>query len=74
MTRRDDPVNGSYAAAQQRALEAALARGQKLRCPQCNTALTARAVQAPAEVAYVRRRVWVICPACRRSASLDIKP
>jgi uncharacterized protein with PIN domain len=74
MTRRDEPVNGSYPAAQQRALEAALDRGEKLHCPQCNAALTARPVQAPAEVAYVRRRVWVICPACRRSASLDIKP
>jgi uncharacterized protein with PIN domain len=67
-------VTGSFPAAQQRAFEAALAAGKKLRCPECDVPLTARPVVPPGEVAYVRHRVWVICPACRRSASLDIKP
>jgi uncharacterized protein with PIN domain len=64
-------VNGSYDAAQRRQLEQALRDGRPLRCPSCDVEVSARDVPAPREVSYVRHRVWVLCPGCRRSASLD---
>lgn len=62
---------GSYGAAEQRLLAAALARGEALRCPRCDVVLTWQEVRPGEGVPYVRHRVWVLCPECRRSASLD---
>jgi hypothetical protein len=62
---------GSYGAAEQRQLAAALARGEPLRCPHCDVALTWQEVRPGEGVPYVRQRVWVLCPECRLSASLD---
>lgn len=67
-------MTGVFTAAERRALEGALHQGDPLRCPRCDTELSAQRVDRSPEVAYVRRRVWVICPACRRTASLDQKP
>jgi hypothetical protein len=64
---------GSYDAAQRRGLEVALNAGGPLHCPVCGAVLAQQRVEPVAAVAYVRRRVWVICPDCRRSASLDLK-
>ena len=64
----------SYDAAQRRGLEDALRAGQELHCPVCGGVLNARPVEPPAAVSYVRHRVWVICPQCKRSASLDLPP
>jgi uncharacterized protein with PIN domain len=61
----------SFDAAERRALAAALAAGQPLRCPACNAEVVARPVETPRAVAYVRRRVLVICPGCRRSGAID---
>jgi uncharacterized protein with PIN domain len=65
---------GPYDAAQRRALQAALRAGTAPRCPYCGVPLTQQRVEPGAEVAYVRRRVWVLCPECRRTASLDAPP
>jgi uncharacterized protein with PIN domain len=54
-------------------LEAALQKGATLRCPYCQVELNSQPVEGSREVAYVRRRVWVICPRCRRTASLDMR-
>jgi uncharacterized protein with PIN domain len=64
---------GPYEAAQRRVLEAALQKGATLRCPYCQVELNSQPVEGSREVAYVRRRVWVICPRCRRTASLDMR-
>ena len=64
-------MTSSYDAAQRRALEAALRAHEALQCPVCHVALTSHTVGRPAEVSYVRRRVFVICPQCKRSAGLD---
>lgn len=65
---------GAYTASERRALEAALRRGVPLRCPECDVPLSVQAVDQNAEVSYVRHRVWVLCPRCRRTASVDKPP
>lgn len=63
-----------YTARQRVELEAELSGGAAApRCPVCLIEVSVQAVAPPAEVAYVRRRILVICPQCRRSASLDLK-
>jgi uncharacterized protein with PIN domain len=64
-------VSGAYTAAERRALEAALRDGRSLHCPYCAVTLSAQTVDRSPEVSYVRHRVWVLCPQCRRTASLD---
>jgi uncharacterized protein with PIN domain len=63
---------GSYDAAARRRLEDLLQEGAALHCPACGVELAQQKVEAAA-VSYVRQRVLVICPQCRRSASLDVK-
>lgn len=65
-------MDGQYGAAERRALEAAVARGEPLACPACGAALARREVPPRPEVPYVRRRVWLICPSCHRSAAVDV--
>jgi uncharacterized protein with PIN domain len=64
---------GSFDAATRRLLETAVNSGAEPECPDCRTRLTRQRVEASPEVSYVRRRVLVICPSCRKSASLDVK-
>jgi uncharacterized protein with PIN domain len=66
-------MTGAYDAAQRRLLESALRQGAPLRCPVCDHKLAEQRVEPPLEVAYVRRRVWVLCPGCRRTAGLDVR-
>jgi len=66
-------VAPGYSAAERRALAEAVRRGEApLRCPACGAALAIQPVRPRREVAYVRRRVWLLCPACRRTAALDL--
>lgn len=65
---------GSFDAIERRALAAALALGAELQCPRCAVRLSRQEVRPGAGVPYVRNRVWVICPVCRRTASLDRPP
>jgi uncharacterized protein with PIN domain len=67
-------VSGAYTAAERHAMEAALRDGLPLRCPHCDVALSAQTVDRSPEVSYVRHRIWVLCPQCRRTASLDQPP
>lgn len=66
-------MSGSYDAVQRRELEQALGNDGPLRCPVCQTGLTRQLVEPTAQVSYVRHRVWVLCPGCRRTASLDVR-
>lgn len=62
-----------YTPDERREIVRALARGGPVPCPACGT-LTARSeVPTPPDLPYVRRRVWVLCPACKRSAAVDIR-
>jgi hypothetical protein len=62
---------GIFDASERHALEADLREGRPLTCPVCAVPLSVQAVAPGGDVAYVRRRVWALCPACRRSAGLD---
>ena len=60
-----------YSKTERHALEAALKSGGPLDCPACGARVSARSVPAPPEVSYVRHRVWIMCPSCKRTASID---
>lgn len=61
----------AYTAEQRRRLEAAVRAGEAPRCPACGAVLARRGVPPKRELPYVRRRVWLICPSCKRSAAVD---
>ncbi|NJD09580.1 MAG: hypothetical protein FIB01_03735 [Gemmatimonadetes bacterium] len=63
---------GSFDAVDRRGLALALARGLALECPRCAAPMIRQEVRPGQGVPYVRRRVWVLCPVCRRSAALDL--
>jgi hypothetical protein len=64
---------GSYSAAERRTLAEILAAGDAPSCPVCGTGLAVREVEPPRQVSYVRRRVWLLCPGCKRTAALDVR-
>lgn len=67
-----DPVQ--YSPDEQKAIREAYARGDAPACPRDGTPLTARPIGGGSfGLGYARRREWLICPACRRSAIFDVK-
>jgi hypothetical protein len=43
-------------------------------CPRCQVALTERKIGGGSfGLGYARRREWLICPRCHRSAIFDVK-
>ena len=63
----------SFTGDERRALARALAEGDDdPSCPACGAVLTRQAVRRPEEVAYVRKRVWLLCPSCKRSGAVDL--
>ena len=43
-------------------------------CPRCRVPLTARSIGGGSfGLGYARRREWLICPQCRRSAIFDVR-
>ena len=45
--------------------------GVRPACPVCAVPLDERSVPPREDVSYVRDRVWLVCPSCRRSAVVD---
>lgn len=64
----------SFSGAERKALARALADDAPLSCPACGGTVTRQEVRRPEEVAYVRRRVWLLCTTCRRSGAVDLPP
>lgn len=63
-----------YDATEQRAMRDLLARGEMPACPRCGVAMTERPIGGGSfGLGYARRREWLICPSCRRSALFDIR-
>ena len=63
-----------YDPEEQQQIRAALVAGEPPLCPRCNVTLTARAIGGGSfGLGYARRREWLICPSCRRSAIFDIR-
>jgi hypothetical protein len=59
---------------EQRALREAVAAGQDPVCPRCGVTMTTRPVGGGSfGLGYARKREWLICPRCRRSAIFDVK-
>ena len=49
-----------------------LTRGAE--CPRCHVALTSRPIGGGSfGLGYARRREWLLCPKCHRSALFDLK-
>lgn len=43
-------------------------------CPRCQVAMTSRAIGGGSfGLGYARRREWLICPTCHRSAIFDVR-
>ncbi|GAC1697593.1 MAG: hypothetical protein NVS9B3_15310 [Gemmatimonadaceae bacterium] len=69
-----EPGDATYDPAELRALRAAYTGGERPLCPRDATPMTARAVGGGSfGLGYARRREWLICPRCRRSALFDLK-
>ena len=59
---------------EQRALRQAVTEGKDAVCPRCGVRMTARDVGGGSfGLGYARRREWLICPQCRRSAIFDVR-
>jgi hypothetical protein len=59
---------------EQRLIRDAVARGETPVCPRDGAPMTNRAIGGGSfGLGYARRRQWLICPTCRRSAIFDLK-
>lgn len=68
------PGQAQYDAAEQRAIREAFAAGAVPRCPRCNLPMSGRAIGGGSfGLGYARRREWLMCPGCHRSALFDVK-
>ena len=63
-----------YDPEEQRSIRDALTKGEQAHCPRCEVAMTARPIGGGSfGLGYARRREWLICPKCHRSAIFDVK-
>jgi hypothetical protein len=64
----------SYTPIQLAAIRESFVAGSSVICPVCGGHLTARPIGGGSfGLGYARRREWLICGGCRRSAIFDIK-
>ena len=63
-----------YDPEEQRLIREAVTAGRAPTCPRCGVALTSRPIGGGSfGLGYARRREWLICPSCRRSAIFDVR-
>lgn len=60
-----------YSSEERTRIRRALSRGGDARCPRCATVLERRDEPPRRQVAYVRERLWTLCPSCGRTAVFD---
>jgi hypothetical protein len=66
--------SAQYDAGEQRVIRETFAAGGTPMCPRCGVALTERRIGGGSfGLGYARRREWLICPKCHRSAIFDVK-
>ncbi|MEP6689828.1 MAG: hypothetical protein ABJD07_01660 [Gemmatimonadaceae bacterium] len=71
-----DPNEGhaQFEPGEQRAIRDAVASGNAASCPRCAVPMRARPLGGGSfGLGYARRREWLICPSCKRSAIFDVK-
>ncbi len=72
--READAGHAQYEPDEQRAIRDAVSRGDAPVCPRCGVAMTARPIGGGSfGLGYARRREWLICSSCKRSAIFDVK-
>ena len=63
-----------YTAAEVDAIRRAYTGTETPDCPRCGSRLTRRPIGGGSfGLGYARRREWLICPGCKRSALFDLK-
>lgn len=63
-----------YTHEEQSAIRDAVTSGEQPLCPRCEVVMTARPIGGGSfGLGYARRREWLICPKCHRSAIFDVK-
>jgi hypothetical protein len=59
---------------EQRAMRESMASGAMPDCPRCSVVMTERSIGGGSfGLGYARKREWLICPKCRRSALFDVR-
>ena len=70
----DSHDTAQFAAAEQQAMREAFARGEMPLCPRDHVPMTVREIGGGSfGLGYARKREWLICPKCRRSALFDVR-
>ena len=63
-----------YTAAELKAMRDELIKGDMPTCPRCGVRMTERPIGGGSfGLGYARKREWLICPRCHRSALYDIR-
>ncbi len=63
-----------FTEAELRVLREAFASRAPVECPRCAVAMRARSIGGGSfGLGYARRREWLMCPSCKRSAMFDVK-
>ena len=63
-----------YTPAEQKQIRDDYATAGAAQCPRCLVAMTSRAIGGGSfGLGYARRREWLICPTCHRSALFDMR-
>lgn len=66
--------SAQYTPAELKQMREAFVSGGMPECPRCHVHMTERPIGGGSfGLGYARRREWLICPSCRRSAIYDIK-
>ena len=68
------PERAQFDLDEQKAMRTQFARGEAPVCPRCEVHMTGRSIGGGSfGLGYARKREWLICPRCRRSALFDVK-
>ncbi len=63
-----------YTPAEQQAIRESYAAGTPPDCPRCGARMHARPIGGGSfGLGYARKREWLMCPKCHRSALFDVK-
>jgi hypothetical protein len=66
--------SAQYTQDELKAIREAFVGGSMPECPRCHVHMTERPIGGGSfGLGYARKREWLICPRCRRSAIYDVK-